>query len=778
MKKKLILPSNKLFVALYLAFHIVVALLFAVALAQTKRLLVDSDLFNMMPQGTAQKAKSVADKKLLERTNQNTIILVSHEDFSMAKKTAQAVYDSLKESPFFLSLALHVDNAAFSEMVEFIHENRFHLLSESVVSQLDTADGAEAFAQNSLAAIFGGFTLVPLDYLATDPFLLDQSIMQDYLNAIQDSGTSLMPKDGVLATEYEGRWYVMLNGTLSREGAALASKHNGVTEIYRVCEPLEVNGIRFVYSGTPFHSHKSSTSAAREISFISTGSFLLVLVMLFLVFRTPVPIFASAFSIVVSVCTGFAATYALFKNIHVLSLVFATSLIGCCIDYSLHFFMNWKANKALSSGGEIRRHLATGLGLSFLSTELCYLCLFFAPFVLLKQIAVFSFTGILSTFLTTVCLYPLFKIPSAEKRNIAVFSNVIPRLGGAKKTVGMEVTLALFALSLGLLAVFHKNVRIKNNVSQLYKLEGRLKNDTVLSLKVMDYAPSAWFVIGGKTPQDVLEHEEALCSRLAGEHFFATSRFIPSIERQKKSFAAAQNLVPFAPEQCDLLGLGQSAVTDMVSEMAAKENSYLVPDGTVPTQLQALLDSLWLGKIDDTYYSVVLPSYISDKTRFASFAADDPAVYFESKADDVSAELDNLSRIIFMLFTVAYVLILCVLKFFYTWRQTAKIASIPLLSVLVTTAVFAASGQPLEFFAITGMILVFGLGLDYVIYMMESAKRAHGDVLHLEAFAIALSFLTTVLSFGALALSAFVPVHVIGLSIFLGLSTAFVCTML
>ena len=47
----------------------------------------------------------------------------------------------------------------------------------------------------------------------------------------------------------------------------------------------------------------------------------------------------------------------------------------------------------------------------------------------------------------------------------------------------------------------------------------------------------------------------------------------------------------------------------------------------------------------------------------------------------------------------------------------------------------------------------------------------------LEPFAIALSFLTTAISFGALALSSFVPVHMLGLSIFLGLTTAFFCTM-
>lgn len=83
----------------------------------------------------------------------------------------------------------------------------------------------------------------------------------------------------------------------------------------------------------------------------------------------------------------------------------------------------------------------------------------------------------------------------------------------------------------------------------------------------------------------------------------------------------------------------------------------------------------------------------------------------------------------------------------------------------------------MEFFSITGMILSFGLGLDYVIYMIENERREEdSEYANLESYAIILSFFTTAVSFGALALSSFVPVHLMGLSIFIGLSTGFVST--
>ena len=60
---------------------------------------------------------------------------------------------------------------------------------------------------------------------------------------------------------------------------------------------------------------------------------------------------------------------------------------------------------------------------------------------------------------------------------------------------------------------------------------------------------------------------------------------------------------------------------------------------------------------------------------------------------------------------------------------------------------------------------------------MENEKGHHEEKdKTLEPFAIMLSVITTVVSFGALALSSFVPVHLIGLVIFIGLTTAYFST--
>lgn len=144
---------------------------------------------------------------------------------------------------------------------------------------------------------------------------------------------------------------------------------------------------------------------------------------------------------------------------------------------------------------------------------------------------------------------------------------------------------------------------------------------------------------------------------------------------------------------------------------------------------------------------------------------------------DMAQDLDKLTNMVLIFFAGAYILIFVILKLFFTWKQSLKIISIPLLIVLMTSAIFTIFNINLEFFSVTGLILVFGLGLDYIIYMIENEKDKTLKTKTLEPFATLLSFITTVISFGALALSSFQPVHLMGLSIFIGLTTAYISTM-
>lgn len=778
--------SNKNYLKVWLAYHLGLFAFFALVFCiNPSRISIDADLFNMFPRPFEEEGIRNADEKLTENVGQNVFILVSHQDFSKAKEAAVSVYNKLSASENFKSLSLYSDIDQLKEITDFVYDYRWNLLSDEDIELINSDGGAQLFAQNALAQAYSPFTILPLDNLDSDPFMLAESNLNNYLLAVRKSGTSMYAKDGLLAASKDGVWYVMLRGILSKKGASLASKDNGIAEIYSICSPLEKDGLKFIYSGTPFNSHQSSTEAMKEITIISTVSLLVVIILLLFVFRSPLPVIFSIISIFISIITALVATLAVFKKMHILTLVFGTSLIGSCIDYSLHFFTQWAGNPNIKSGQEIRNHLLKSLVMAIASSVLCYAILIFAPFNVLKQMSVFSLTGLLSSFLTTMAIFPYISLP--EGKRVIKISKVLRETNHkrAKKYFGRVAVTILFVFSIAVLLINHKNFAVKNDLSRLYTMEGRLLEDRIKAVEITKYNPSGWFIIRGQSEEKALEIEYDLACKLNKAFdgqlgFISTSNFVPSIEHQKKSREACRKLLEIAPEQFENLGFDSSYTRDLIADFNQSENQFVsFTNNNVPQYIASSISTAWLGLMDDGYYyTVLMPNILEDLELMRKFADEDPNVFFVNKMSDMGRDLDKLTLMIIKFFAIAYLLIFVMLKFFYNWKQSFKIISVPVLIVLMTAAIFSLSKIDLEFFSVTGLILVFGLGLDYIIYMMENEKKKTMDSKTLEPFATLLSFITTIISFGALSLSNFQPVHLMGLSIFIGLATAYISSML
>ena len=776
--------SQKKLLVTWILYHSAVALFFLISLLIFRgKIGIDSDLFNMVPKSISMASVKKADDKMMSVTSQNVFVLVADEDFDKAKGVAEAVYAELKDSRNFESISLYNDVSAMGEITDFLYRYRSYLIDEETADKiLNDQDAAEDFAMEALSKAYGGFTMLPLDDIDTDPFLLTEYHLQNYLTSLQNAGTAMSVKDGVLASKFEDKWYIMIRGVLSPAGSKLASKNNAITEIYKACDKFPE--ATFVFSGTPFHSHESSNSASREISIIATVSMLAVIILLIFIFRSVRPLVYSVGSIMISLGVAVLATLAVFHKMHVITLVFGTSLIGSCIDYSLHFFTHWAANKELKSSVEIRNHIFSGLLMAIISTGICFAILLLAPFTILKQMSFFCLTGLISSFLTTIAIYPYIKLPE-ERGNVrftGAFTKLIYRM--QQKWVGRLVIILLFAFSIISIAVFHKNVRVKNNLLTLYDMKGRLLQDEITASQVIQYSPGGWFIVGGETEEQALENEEKLRRKfeeMTGGQvgYVSTSSFVPSMAVQKKSRMAYRKLMELAEEQLINLGfdeeeaelLAKTEYKTMPPDFSLDTDYVSFENGNVPDFIESAISSVWLEKVDGKYFTVLLPTKVTDYANYRSLAEQDDNVYFISKSQDISADLDSLTKMILKFFVVAYILMFIMLRFFYSWKQALKIISVPLLIILVVVAVFAAGKIDMEFFSVTGLILVFGLGLDYIIYMMENEKKNNSI---LEPFATMVSFVTTIISFGALALSSFKPVHLIGLSIFIGLATAYI----
>ena len=669
---------------------------------------------------------------------------------------------------------------SLDQIFEWQYKNRFLLLDKETVQKINQGGGVDELKELALQKAFGAFSLTPLEFVDGDPFFLADLELQNLIERLSNTGTSLALRDGVLASEYNGEHYVMVRGALTQKGASVTSKKNGVQTIYDCANRVAASSdfgqekVSFVFSGSPFHSHKSATSAQRQVAAISALSMLAVVVLLLLVFRSARPLFFSVGAITLSAAFGLGTELLVFGQIHILTFVFGTTLIGTCLDYSLHFWTRAYFCQEALLGAQAMKKIFKGLALSFASTEVCYLIMLLAPFALLKQISVFCFAGILSAFATTVLFYPALSVPQ-KKLSPAM-------LNGARFAFPRHLKkILLFAAAgscLALALFFRQNLRLDNDLRKFYTMSGKLLEDEKLSASVMNRKSGVrYFIVRAKSDDALLQTEEDFCSVLQEEvaakrldSFSATSQFVPSKKSKRASLAASQKLMEAAPDLQEIFG---SEPRDFEPDFLEACALLDAPDDSgmegVPPYLKDALETLWLGKIGQEYFSAVFVSggdAENLKSLAARFGAGEQSVCFVDKVGDIAFELNRLTKIMLFLLAAAFVVLILVLAFFYKPKALAKVAAVPLLVLLCEAAVIAAFKIPLGFFAVTGIILVFGLGLDYIIYTVESG----GDAVN--SFAVLLSFATTALSFGAIALSSFMPVHIFGTVVFFGLVAA------
>ncbi len=542
--------------------------------------------------------------------------------------------------------------------------------------------------------------------------------------------------------------------------------------------------MQFVFSGVPFHSYESSSNAQREITLITTISMIICIIIFIIVFRSLVPVLASVLNISIAIFFAAASVLLVFREIHILTFVFGTTLIGIGLDYSIHYFINWKGNRALDTGTSVRSHILQSITMSFISSEICFIALLFAPFMILKQFAVFLSVGLLSAYMTVICLLPsMIRVPSLEKRFFKKSSAAEKRFAIFVRFPRKAILIGMIILSLAGIGVNWRRIRIENNLSALYTMSDRLIESEKTAAQVLKHGSTGWyFIVTGNTVEEVLRHEEQLRLRLDNEivqgtmkSYMASSLFIPSEQTQRENYAAAEKLLPLAEFQFAALGFPSEYAGMFLRNFTSASEIVISPEGDIPNYLKEIISNLWIGKVGDRYYSCVLPLHTSTEEPFREIASEMDNVFFVNKVKDIGTELNALTRMIFLLLLAAFAVIIIVIRLIYPWKETLKIALIPLIAMLLTLTVLTFKAIPLGFFPAVSIILILGLGLDYMFYMVESDKSATPA---LTILAIVLSFVTTTVSFGALTLSNFMPVHVFGLTVFIGLTTTFAASML
>lgn len=700
----------------------------------------------------------------IANTMSDKVVFVVHQTQGQDKTLITAVDNfsqALTELPMFDSVTATVSENQQQAWGQYYFPARAQLLSEKQKQQL--TDKPEQQVQQVLHALYNPFSGVTGAELESDPFLL----FRDYLSGLVQSSGNIQIENGYLTATVDQQKYIVITADLAGSSYQISLQQQ-LPDLLTVEQKIEAQfDVDIQHTGVIFYAAHGTESAKGEISTIGLGSLIGIFVLVLVVYRSTLPLALALLSITTGLFCAYVLTISLFGSIHLFSLVFGASLIGVSIDYAFHFLTDRLNAGAKWNSVEGIKQLLPAITLGLITSLIGYLGMLIAPFPGLQQLSLFSAIGLTAAYFTVVCWYPVLASKPSKHHVIPVQRALSQWL-----LVWQQPLIRLvLPLSLLIAAVFGvTQAKYDDDIRQLQALPQALQQQEREIKAITGVGGSQQLLlVRAKTEEALLQKLERVSDKLeqSGDFggFQSISRYVPSQKTQQENYQLVTDLYK---QQADAY---QKVIQQKQALSALQPYQALTIEGFLASPISETVGFLWLGHIDDVFASVITFNQEVDSATLSEFAKNNDATYL-NKAEEISTLFAQYRQRITELLLMAYGAIFLLLLPRYKVKQAFLIVLPPFIAGCAGLAVTVLTGVPLNLFNLLALMLILGIGIDYTLFFAEQNKQ--GDDSHKEStlLAISLSALTTILSFGLLALSETQAIHSFGITVLTGIIVA------
>jgi predicted exporter len=733
----------------------------------------DTDILNMLP---SEERDPVLQKAISHMTNaaqQRLIVLVGADDWKQAQVAADAYRAVLASHAGHLRLNDQLPPQAQQGWIEQFWPYRQVLLTAGQRSAL-AEQPASYWVDAAQRQLYSPFGAIKVGAWQDDPFGLFAGWAQ-----LRAQETSVRPSDGKLRIDADGKFYVVLPMELENQSFSM-SVQQAVLPLLADAEAAArraVPGAEIVSAGVVLHAAAAAQQANNEISTIGWGSLAGILLLMWVVFRSARPIGLVVLSLAVGTLGAMSVCYLLFDRVHMLTLIFGASLVGVAEDYGIHWLCYRLGDDGRSDPRRLLKMIFPGLLMAMLTTAIAYLGLALTPFPGLRQIAVFSASGLVFAFFTVICWFPV--LDRGAMKNSAWVErygrtrSIWPRLSRNRTSLAiMAISAILVGFGVARLST-NDDIRLLQN-SPRALIDAQTKVSQLLAAPTL----AQFYLVRGESPEAVLRREETLKTRLDGlvaakvlTGYQALSNWVPSRDRQlhDRELVARALLAPDGALKKLSAQLGEDdGWAARFRQAAAKPAAPLTPEAFLQSPAGEPWRHLWLGQVDGGYASMVALRGVkrADLPVLQAGAEGMQGVQWVDKVGETSSLLGRYRNYMGWVVLLSYITIYLLLLYRYraaAWRVLAP----TVVASALTIAFFGLIGQPLNLFHVLALLLILGMGVDYGIFLQESPSR-HDRTAWL---AVGLSAASTLLSFGLLGLSQTPALQAFGLTMLLGVAT-------
>lgn len=649
----------------------------------------------------------------------------------------------------------------------YMHDYAWQRLDEE--SRRRLAAGPQAWSQWVLGQIYSPFGGVSRAEWQADPLLLTRAGVQGQMASV------LRLEHGWLMSQDDaGRQWFLLRAELDLSAFDLSRNTELLNRLDEAEQSLKERhpGLELLRRGTLFYSQHASNLAQEDISTIGLGSTFGVLLLMWLAFRSLRALWISLLPIAVGLAWGVLAVVLWFGEVHMFTLVISSSLVGV-IDYGIHFLTERRLHGARESPHQTRARLLPSLSMALFATLVGYGLLWLAPFPGLQQMALCALVGLTASFITVLCLFPLW-LGALPEREARILLPMALWLKWWREWRALRRGVPLLCLALILAGV--SRLEIDDDIARLQPLPTELQaQERQIQRLTGQQGGMTGFLVTAADGETALRRLEAMSQKLSqakGQglltEYLPLSRWLPSLAQQRADHAALVRLLPEVVARLNRAGVPVKA--------EARAWQPLTPEQWLASPVSEGSRLLWHG-LPDGRVALWLPvNGVTDGAAVAALAQGQAGVFWQDQRSQWSQLFAHYRVKLTELLLLAIALVGLLLWVRFGWRKGVRILLISGMALGTGLALLAACGQPLTLFGVLAMSLIFGIGIDYSLFFAYCG----GDPLrqHATMLAILLANLTTQLSFGLLALSHTPAIAGFGLVLSGGILTAFLLSPL
>jgi len=663
------------------------------------------------------------------------------------------------------------DHSEWQEAGTFVFDRRYQL-SPDVTPQRFSVQGLRDAVTDTMSMLGtpAGNLVRPL--FERDPTGETQRIAEGLIPA-----TSPRTEEGVWVSRTAPR--AMLLATTKASGSDLDAQAAAVarieTEYAKATQGLGAEAPKLQLSGAPVFSVQSRDKIKGEAIHLAIVGAIVMGCLLLAAFASPKALVVALLPVLTGVVAGTAAVALVFGSVHGLTMGFGSTLIGETVDYAIYYLIQARGAAVPGTGWQRWRDLNWPTVRLGLLTSVCgFAALLFSGFPGLAQLGVFSIAGLVAAALVTRHGLPMLAPDGATgigmRRHMArVASGIVqamPRLRVGFVVLGV-VAVALMAWQGG--ALWRASLSSMSPISKAsQELDASLREDIGAS------DGGTLVVIQAGDEQATLRGTEAAGQRLDAlvdegqlSGYETVTRMLPSIAAQQARIASlpdAATLRARVAEATQGMPLAPDRLEPFVASVdAARKLAPITREELAQGPLAPVVRALMFERPGGGWASLIALHTTDrfDKAKLVAALAPLPEV----QVVDIGAELGSLydrylheAFVQVLLGALAVVVLLGL--YLRSLRRLVAVCQPLLLAVVLTLGGMAALQVPLGILHLVGLLLIVAVGSNYALFFdqLQETGRADEDTLA----SLMLANLTTVVSFGLIAISDIPALSAIG----------------